>query len=109
MKPEIRGGIAAISLAGRDKGRAFMVLCPVDAEFVLVCDGRLRTLSRPKKKRLKHLMPTRHEMPDLAARYAANRLRDEEIRAFLHNAFPGDDAPQPRTPPEGGNVCPKAT
>ncbi|HSK69371.1 MAG TPA: KOW domain-containing RNA-binding protein [Candidatus Limnocylindria bacterium] len=98
MKPDLKGGIAAISLAGRDKGRAFMVLCPVDAQFVLVCDGRNRPVAKPKKKRRKHLMPTRHEMPELAAKYAQNRLRDEEIRAFLQTVRPSDDAPQPEYP-----------
>jgi large subunit ribosomal protein L14e len=98
MKPELKGGIAAISLAGRDKGRAFMVLCPVDAQFVLVCDGRIRTVARPKKKRCKHLLPTRHEMPELAAKYAEKRLRDEEVRAFLQTVRPSDDAPQPTDP-----------
>ena len=29
----------------------------VDEDFVLTCDGRLRTFDRPKKKRKKHLQP----------------------------------------------------
>lgn len=83
MKPELRSGIAAISLKGRDKGRIFVVLCQLDADFVLVANGGLRPLSRPKKKRKKHLRALGHEMTGLGARYDAKTLTDHEIRMFL--------------------------
>ncbi len=83
MKPELTGGIAAISQAGRDKGRPYVVLYELDADFVMVCDGGIRTMDRPKKKRRKHLLPTRHEMPDFASRLNGKTLRDQEIRSFL--------------------------
>lgn len=83
MKPELKSGIAAISSAGRDKGRAFVVLCEVDANFVMVCNGSSRTFDRPKKKRRKHLIPTRHEMQDLPEKIAGKTLRDQDIRTFL--------------------------
>jgi len=83
MKPELKGGIAVISKAGRDKGRPYVVLCELDADFVMVCDGRNRPMDRPKRKRRKHLTPTRHEMPDFASRLNGKTLRDQEIRSFL--------------------------
>ena len=83
MKPELKSGIAAKSLKGRDKGRAFVVLCQLDADFVLVADGGLRSLDRPKKKRRKHLRAIGHEMPGLGAAYEAKTLMDHQIRAFL--------------------------
>lgn len=48
-------GRVAVSKAGRDKNRCFLICEIVDDEFVLVVDGALRKLSRPKKKKLKHL------------------------------------------------------
>ncbi len=48
-------GRIARSQAGRDEGRLFVVLREVDDDFVLVSDGALRSLDRPKKKRRKHL------------------------------------------------------
>ena len=60
-----------------------MVLYELDANFVMVCNGSSRTLDRPKKKRRKHLIPTRHEMPDLPGKLAGKTLRDQDIRAFL--------------------------
>jgi hypothetical protein len=83
MKPDLKSGIAAISLKGRDKGRAFVVLCELDADFVLAADGSLRTLARPKKKRRRHLRAIGHELPGLGEAYEAKTLTDQRIREFL--------------------------
>jgi large subunit ribosomal protein L14e len=83
MKPELKSGIAAVSLKGRDKGRTFVVLYELDADFVLVADGALRGVNRPKKKRRKHLRAIGHEMPGLREAYEAQTLMDQQIRAFL--------------------------
>ena len=83
MKPEIKSGIAAISLKGRDKGRVFVVLCELDADFVLVANGGLRPLSRPKKKRRKHLRAMGHEMSGLSASSDQKTVTDHDIRMFL--------------------------
>lgn len=45
------------SRAGRDKGRSFIVVSLVDEEYVLIADGDLRKISKPKKKKIKHLVP----------------------------------------------------
>ena len=66
------------SLAGRDRGRAFVILKILDADYVLIADGRLRTLNRPKKKKRRHLLKaseTRMELSD--------HLLDADIRKFL--------------------------
>lgn len=44
------------SRAGRDKGRIFLVLKILDQENVLIVDGDLRKLDKPKQKKLKHLI-----------------------------------------------------
>jgi ribosomal protein L14E/L6E/L27E len=44
------------SKAGRDKGRYFIVVSIVDANYVLVVDGDLRKISNPKRKKIKHLV-----------------------------------------------------
>lgn len=88
MRPELRGGIVVISRQGRDKGRMFVVLCELDADFVTVSDGDVRPLARPKKKRRKHLLATGHEMPGLADKIQSGKLRDQEIRKFLEPLKP---------------------
>lgn len=50
-------GRMALSMAGRDQGRRFIVIAEVDSDFVLIADGGLRGIDRPKKKRRKHLKP----------------------------------------------------
>ncbi len=53
---EIAIGQVVKSRAGRDKGKIFLVLEIVDDEHLLVVDGDLRKLDRPKKKKIKHLI-----------------------------------------------------
>lgn len=47
------------SRAGRDRGRLLVISGIVDAAHVYVVDGELRSLERPKKKKLRHLDATR--------------------------------------------------
>lgn len=42
------------SLAGRDKGRLFIVM-ETEPNFVYLVDGKLRKIEQPKKKRAKHV------------------------------------------------------
>ncbi len=48
-------GRVAFSKAGRDKGKIFIIIGIINDDFVLIADGDLRPVERPKKKRLKHL------------------------------------------------------
>ena len=51
-------GRVAFSKAGRDKGKIFIIVGILNEDFVLIADGGLRPVERPKKKRLKHLRYT---------------------------------------------------
>ncbi len=44
-----------ISLSGRDQNRVFMVAEVLNSDYVLIADGMLRKLEKPKKKKVKHL------------------------------------------------------
>ncbi len=44
-----------VSLAGRDKGRIFIVAEVIDNEYVTISDGMLRSIEKPKKKKRKHV------------------------------------------------------
>lgn len=48
-------GRFAQSTAGRDEGRVFIIVGTPDKNFVLLCDGELRRLEKPKRKKLKHI------------------------------------------------------
>ena len=47
-------GMTAVSLAGHDKGKTYVILS-VDEHYVYLVDGSIKTLQNPKKKKLKHV------------------------------------------------------
>jgi ribosomal protein L14E/L6E/L27E len=55
---EIKKGTVVRSAAGRDKGD-FQVVVDFDGVYVTVCDGKHRPFDRPKRKKLKHVKPTK--------------------------------------------------
>lgn len=66
------------SRAGRDRGRAFVILKQIDEEYVLLVDGGLRTLERPKKKKRKHLSKASETRMELRG-----NLVNADFRKFL--------------------------
>lgn len=65
------------SLRGRDRGRCFLVVGDKLGR-VLVADGDLRCVARPKAKNLRHVA-------------AVGRLREPELERLRHGPIPGDD------------------
>lgn len=53
-------GVIAVSRAGHDKGRAFIIIGRADTEHVYLVDGTSRKLEHPKKKKLRHLHVESH-------------------------------------------------
>lgn len=66
-------GFFCTSLAGHDKGRVYYIT-EEDDIYIYLCDGDLRPLSKPKKKKKRHvrLIKTRK-----------NPLTDSEIRKYI--------------------------
>lgn len=44
------------STKGRDKGRFFIVVGVINKEYLLIADGDIRKIDKPKKKKMKHLV-----------------------------------------------------
>ena len=72
-------GTVIKSQAGRDKEGWFVVL-EADGDFVMIADGKIRPLDRPKRKRKKHLAAT-HTVLE-AADYATNRALRKSLMKF---------------------------
>lgn len=53
----MKNGTVVISLAGHDKGKLYVVVS-VKEENVFICDGKTKLLSKPKKKKQKHIADT---------------------------------------------------
>ena len=80
-------GRVVLSLQGRDKGRCFIVLSALDDEFVLMADGDLRKVQRPKRKKKKHLHVKPAFFPEIAEKLQAGApVLDSELRKALAQA-----------------------
>ena len=53
---ELSVGQIVNSKAGRDKNRLFVVIDIIDDQYVLIADGDLRKIEKPKTKKVKHLI-----------------------------------------------------
>ena len=83
-------GQIAISLAGRDKNKYFVVLDVVDNIFCHISDGRTRKVDAPKKKKIKHLRLTEHSLLNVKRKIEAgepvtNSIIKRELKTFLDN------------------------
>jgi len=83
-KLPIEIGSIVFSKAGRDMGRPFLVIQEIDNDFVMVADGKLRTMDRLKTKRRKHLKPTGEVVEELRDRLSTGKpVFDHEVRTWL--------------------------
>ena len=78
MYEPLHEGEIVRSRAGRDCGRAFVILRLIDEDYVLLVDGRLRTLERPKKKKRRHLLKASETRMELSG-----NLCNADFRKFL--------------------------
>jgi large subunit ribosomal protein L14e len=80
------------SLAGRDKGRMFMVLDLEDENFALLVDGKLRRLESPKRKKLKHIKYVSSNNTRTGERMRrGEKVTNAEIRRTLSQLFEKDN------------------
>ncbi|MDO4567794.1 MAG: KOW domain-containing RNA-binding protein [Clostridia bacterium] len=76
-------GQVVISKAGRDAGRAFVIVAVADDAHVLLSDGDLRGLARPKRKKLRHIKPTGVYIGEFGNMLSSGGLNDAEVRRLL--------------------------
>lgn len=69
----IKIGSIVQSKAGRDRGR-FLTVVALEGEYAFLADGKVRKLSHPKKKKLKHLQGAGQSI-DLAQITSDKKLR----------------------------------
>lgn len=77
-------GQIVVSRAGRDAGRVFVVVKVIDDLYVEICDGDLRKVEKPKRKKIKHLNITDKFAEGLAEKLKnGDRITNAEIRKAL--------------------------
>ena len=74
----ISEGMFARSKAGHDKGRLY-VIARTEGDYVFLTDGRLKPLSGPKKKKIKHIQAERKVMDG----WEPERTKDEDVRRAI--------------------------
>lgn len=62
LKNELLGGLV-VSISGRDSGKHFLVVQVVSEDYIMVSDGDVHKLAKPKRKNRKHVkfLGKRHE------------------------------------------------
>ena len=76
---EDRIGCFAVSLAGHDRGRLYVIVGYQEGAYLLA-DGRLKTLERPKRKKGRHLRMICGERPVFPS---GKPIRNEEVKRAI--------------------------
>ena len=72
-----------VSIAGRDLGQWFYVIA-VDNEYLLLADGKGRTLEKPKRKKCKHVQKVLRSETRVAAKLlSGDKVLNSELRRDL--------------------------
>ena len=89
----VQVGRIAVSKAGRDTGRVFVIKQVIDTYYVYIVDGDLRKMDRPKKKKLKHLKLSEDVLDSIADKLKeGTKVFDAEIRSAIRSLQSGSDA-----------------
>ena len=77
-------GKAAISTAGRDKGRSYVIVEVLDEAYMILSDGDKRKLEKPKKKKIKHLKITNVCFEEIRTKLEKHdKITNAELRKAL--------------------------
>lgn len=75
-------GDFALSLAGHDKGKYYVIYHGC-SEYVYLVDGKIRKLDRMKKKKLKHVTILKQSEQSLTDKIIRGVVKDEEIKRAI--------------------------
>ncbi len=73
---ELSVGQIVSSKAGRDKDRLFVIIDIIDDQYVLIADGDLRKIEKPKKKKVRHLLKQNIINSDIKEKLEKNEKLD---------------------------------
>ncbi len=90
---EVFAGDIVYSKAGRDKGKPFIVLEVLDAQYVMLADGRKRRIDKPKKKKMKHLLKSGHTAENIGEKLRGGmKVTNPDLKKALAELFEDHDA-----------------
>ena len=83
MDIRLEKGYFAVSKAGHDCNEIYVII-NADSEYVYLADGRIRTLDKLKKKKIRHVQIVKTVDQDLAEKISQNRLLiNEDIKRAI--------------------------
>lgn len=86
MDKTIHVGRLVYSKAGRDAGKLFIIVGMLDENYVFTSDGSLRTVDKPKKKKIKHLTFTNIVAEDIKSMIlSGDKVENVQIKKFLQS------------------------
>ena len=81
--PDIKISDVVVSTQGRDQGQWFYVIAE-DQNFLYLCNGKDRTLDKPKRKKRKHAEKVLRSETRVAAKLiAGDKVLNSELRRDL--------------------------
>jgi ribosomal protein L14E/L6E/L27E len=83
---EFRTGSLAVSIAGHDSGKCYVIF-QEDSEYVYLVDGKIRTIDRPKKKKKKHVKILAPIDPNLTKKVINHSVKNEEIKRAVRQVL----------------------
>ena len=84
LNKPIQLGSIVFSKMGRDSGRFFIVTEIVDDSYVMIADGDIRRLEKPKKKKIKHLKSIGVKSDKIREKLLDNtKIYDAEIYSII--------------------------
>lgn len=78
-------GRVVISTQGHDEGRWYVILSVLNERDLLLCDGDIRKLSKPKKKQVKHVRALPLTVPLDGRGESGGPVADSDIRKALRS------------------------
>lgn len=82
MMNELVIGGYAVSTAGHDSGKYYVIFQMVN-EYVYLVDGRIRTIDKPKKKKILHVQALPQSNQDLIDKVINKTVKNEEIKRAI--------------------------
>ena len=69
--------------AGRDADKFFIIIGIIDSDYVLIADGKNRSVKKPKKKKIKHLKMQNIAFENIASLVENKKLLDADVRKAI--------------------------
>lgn len=82
-KCDLLVGQFCISKSGRDKGKVYIVYEIVNEDYVLLVNGKDRTIKNPKKKNIKHLQKVNQNVKDFEKKIIEDKIKDLDIKRMI--------------------------